>query len=113
MDNVVELPGPAPILEFDSAEAVIEPSVLIKPRNVPAHVVLCYFQDVIERVVQEHDGRLVTNLRSEIGDNPIHEIAYENRRLAVVHPGVGAPLAAAFVEELIALGCRAFVAASR
>ena len=111
MDNVVELPGPAPILEFDSAEAVIEPSVLIKPRDVPAHVVLCYFQDVIERVVQEHDGRLVTNLRSEIGDNPIYEIAYENRRLAVVHPGVGAPLAAAFVEELIALGCRAFVAA--
>ena len=58
MDNVVELPGLAPILEFDSAEAVIEPSVLIKPRDVPAHVVLCYFQDVIERVVQEHDGRL-------------------------------------------------------
>jgi uridine phosphorylase len=111
MDNVVELPGLAPILEFDSAEAVIEPSVLIKPRDVPAHVVLCYFQDVIERVVQEHDGRLVTNLRSEIGDNPIYEIAYEDRRLALVHPGVGAPLAAAFVEELIALGCRAFVAA--
>ena len=111
MNEASEQTGPAPILEFDPAEAVIEPSALIKPRDVPAHVVLCYFQDVIERVVGEHGGRMVASLRSEIGDNPIYEIEYENRRLAIVHPGVGAPLAAAFVEELIALGCRAFVAA--
>ena len=30
--------------------------------------------------------------------------------VAVVNPGVGAPLAAAALEEMIALGCRAFVA---
>ena len=101
-----------PILEFDAArEAVIEPSVVIKRQDVPVCAVLCFFQDVIERVVREHGGREVTRLRSEIGDNPIYEIQYRDRRLAIVHPGVGAPLAAAFLEELIALGCRAFVAA--
>jgi uridine phosphorylase len=106
------VPGSAPILEFDpTREAVIEPSVVIKPRDVPVCAVLCFFQDVIERVVREHDGREVTRLRSEIGDNPIYEIQYRDRRLAIVHPGVGAPLAAGFLEELIALGCRAFVAA--
>jgi uridine phosphorylase len=104
--------GPPPILEFDpTIEAVIEPTAVIEPGDVPAHVVLCYFQDVIERVVREHDGREVARLRSEMGDNPVYEIDHGGRRLAIAHPGVGAPLAAGFLEELIALGCRAFVAA--
>jgi uridine phosphorylase len=112
MSEAEEVPGPAPILEFDpTIEAVIEPSAVIQRRDVPAHVVLCYFQEVIDRVVREHGGREVARLRSEIGENPVHEIEYSGRRLAVVHPGVGAPLVAGFLEELIALGCRAFVAA--
>jgi uridine phosphorylase len=107
-----EVTESSPILEFDpTPEAMIEPAAVVKPGDVPAHVVLCYFQDIIERVVHEHGGRQVARLRSEIGDNPIYEIDYGGRRLALVHPGVGAPLAAGFLEELIALGCRAFVAA--
>ncbi len=47
---------------------------------------------------------------SEIGRNPIYEIDHDGRRLVVMHPGVGAPLAAGFLEELIARGCRTFVA---
>jgi len=102
----------APILEFDlTREAVIEPSAVIKPRDVPECAVLCFFQDVIERVVRDHGGREVMRLRSEIGDNPIYEIRHGDHRLAIVHPGVGAPLAAGFLEELVALGCRSFVAA--
>jgi uridine phosphorylase len=101
----------APILEFDpSPTAIIEPNVVIDPIDVPPHVVLCFFQDVIEKVVAEHDGRQVDVLVSEIGQNPVFEIAYGGERLALVHPGVGAPLAAGFTEELIARGCRAFVA---
>ncbi len=112
MSEAGDATGPPPILEFDpSPEAVIEPSAVIEPRDVPAHVVLCYFQEVIERVVREHGRREVARLRSEIGENPIYEIEYGGSRLAIVHPGVGAPLAAGSLEELIALGCRAFVAA--
>jgi uridine phosphorylase len=104
--------GSPPILEFDpSPEAVIEPSAVIEPRDVPAHVVLCYFQEIIEDVVREHGGQEVARLRSEIGENPIYEIEYAGSRLAIVHPGVGAPLAAGSLEELIALGCRVFMAA--
>ena len=47
---------------------------------------------------------------SEIGRNPVYELEFDGRRLALVHPGVGAPLAAAFLEEMIARGCRTFVA---
>ena len=61
-------------------------------------------------MVAEHDGREIDRVISEIGPNPIFELAYEGRRLAVMHPGVGAPLAVGFMEEPIARGVRAFVA---
>ncbi len=102
--------GP-PILEFDPAlTAVIEPSELIEPIDAPPHAVLCFFQDVIEKIVDEHGARIVDHVISEIGRNPIYELELGGRRLALVHPGVGAPLAAAFLEELIARGSRTFVA---
>jgi uridine phosphorylase len=101
----------APILEFDpSPTALIEPNEVFDPTDIAPRVVLCFFQDVIEKVVAEHDGRQVDVLISEIGQNPVWEIVLEGARLTVVHPGVGAPLAAAFLEELIARGCTTFVA---
>jgi uridine phosphorylase len=103
--------GDAPILEFDpSPTAVIEPGAVVEPMPIAPHAVLCYFQDVIAGVVERHAGRVVDHLASEIGRNPIYEIELDGRRLVVVHPGVGAPLAAGFLEELIARGCRSFVA---
>ena len=78
--------------------------------SIAPHAVLCFFQDVIADVVERHAGRVVDHLASEIGRNPIYEIDLDGRRLVVVHPGVGAPLAAGFLEELIARGCRSFVA---
>ena len=101
----------APILEFDPAPtAVIEPSDHIEPTDIPPHAVLCFFQDVIEMVAAEHGGTIVDHVISEIGRNPIYELNIDGRRLALVHPGVGAPLAGGFLEELIARGCRTFVA---
>ncbi len=97
-----------PILEYDSTpEAFIEPGQVIdRLEHLPEHCVLCFFADVIRDVCVE----TVHHLGSEIGENPIYVIEHEGQRLAVVHPGVGAPLAAAFLEELIALGSRKFIA---
>jgi uridine phosphorylase len=101
----------APILEFDpSPKAMIEPGEQIAPTDIPPHAVLCFFQDVIAKVVAEHDGREIDRVISEIGMNPIYELEMDGKRLALVHPGVGAPLAAAFMEELVARGVRMFVA---
>jgi len=101
----------APILEFDpSPTAVIEPNEVVDPIDIPPHVVLCFFQDVIRDVVERHGARQIDVLISEIGHNPVYELEIDGARLALVHPGVGAPLAAGFLEELIARGCRAFVA---
>lgn len=101
----------APILEFDpSPTAVIEPSEHIDPIEIPAHAVLCFFQDVIAKMVEEFDGKEIDEVKSEIGLVPVYELDYRGAPLTVVHPGVGAPLAVAFAEELIARGVRAFVA---
>jgi uridine phosphorylase len=53
---------------------------------------------------------VIRQLRSEIGTNPVYELDLNGRRVAAFHPGVGAPLAAAFLEEMIALGSRKFMA---
>ena len=101
----------APILEFDDTpQAVLEPKKLIKPRDVPEHAVVCFFQEVIAHLTQEHGAHVIKHLRSEIGVHPVYEMEWDGKRLAVFHPGVGAPLAAAMLEEVIALGCRTFIA---
>ena len=97
-----------PILEYDSAaEAFIEPGKVIdRLDQLPEHCVFCFFADVIRKVCVEQ----IYHLGSEIGPNLIYVVEHEGKRFAVVHPGVGAPLAAAFLEELIALGSSKFIA---
>ncbi len=100
-----------PILEFDeSREAVIEPSRAVKPVPVPEHCVLCFFQDAIAAERDNGSAQLVHELRSELGPHPLYRTAVNGRSVALFHPGVGAPLAAALLEEVIALGCRKFIA---
>src|SRR6266702_4705201 len=100
-----------PILEFDSTlEAMLESRRIIKPIDIPEHAVACFFQDVITQLSQRHAARVIKHLKSEIGTHPVYELEVEGRRLAVFHPGVGAPLAAGMLEEVIALGCRKFIA---
>jgi uridine phosphorylase len=101
----------APILEFDPArEAMLDPQKVVARIDIAERCVVCFFQDVLEALVRE--GRLKQRVcqRSEIGDHPVYEMEHAGQRLAVFHPGVGAPLAAALLEEVIALGCNTFVA---
>jgi uridine phosphorylase len=104
-------PSDAPILEFDPArDAVIEPTVAITRFDLPSHAVLCFFADAIPGFVAERGGREIGRLGSEMGSHPVYEVEIDGRRVAIAQGGVGAALAAAWLEELIALGCRAFVA---
>ncbi len=101
-----------PILEFDpAAEAIIEPSrVHARLEDVPEHCVVCFFQDVITQLRQDGQAREIDYMHSEIGAHPLYEITHSGRKLAFFHPGVGAPLAAALLEEVIARGCHTFIA---
>lgn len=101
-----------PLFEDDLGEpGVIEAAVLHRrPALIPTVAVLCFFNDLIDQLRAE--GRLVERyvLHSEIGTNPVYEFQGDAGPVSVVHPGVGAPLAAAVLEEVAALGVTTFVA---
>lgn len=102
----------APLLHFDpSPMALIEPTAVLEPIDIAPRCVLCFFNnDVISDLNNSGRLREVHTLGTETGPNPVYEVELNGQRLAVCHPGVGAPLAAGFMEELIALGCRTFIA---
>jgi uridine phosphorylase len=100
-----------PILEFGGkGKAILEPSLLVQLMDVPEHCVICFFAEVIQWLVETQETRIIARSISEIGEHPLYETTYEGQRVAFFHPGVGAPLAVALVEEMIARGCRKFIA---
>jgi uridine phosphorylase len=104
------LPKEFPILEFDpAATAIIEPGAVHTPQPIAERCVACFFAEVFATLNGQGRLRQTAVQRSEIGDNPIYELVIDGRPLTVFHPGVGAPLAAAFLEEVIALGGRKFI----
>jgi uridine phosphorylase len=97
-----------PILEFDpNPEAVIAPSEVVRSGDAPEACVFCFFGEVVRKVCASAQ-MLCANHWAD-GQHPLYEIDYQGRRLAVMLPGVGAPLAAGLLEETIAFGCRKFV----
>lgn len=104
-----------PILEFDpSPTAILEPVGPPLSRPAPQRCVLCFFPEVIQKLLSQ--GRLeeIGSIRSEIGLHPLYVLQVETlpgvRQVMVAHPGVGAALAAGILEEIIALGVRQFIA---
>jgi uridine phosphorylase len=100
-----------PILEYDSTrEAFIEPSKVITPRNIPEYCVVCFFREVIDKVITEHKAIMLVENRWEDGPHPVYEIEYKGQRLAFYHPGIGSAMSASILEEVIAFGGRKFIA---
>lgn len=102
--------APYPILEHDPERpAVIEPSDVLDAIDIAEHCVLCFFGDVVRGIAGRDDARIVYECGSEMGAHPIYEMDADQGRVAFAQPGIGAPLSAVILEELIALGCRKFV----
>ena len=101
----------APILEFDpDPHAILNPQAARLNEPLPAHCVLCFFQEVIDQMAADGQLKKIGRLKSEIGDNPLYILEVEGQRVLVVHPGVGAPLAVGFLEEIIGMGGQYFIA---
>jgi uridine phosphorylase len=100
----------SPLLEFDDAvPAFIEPTVHVRPREVPPACVVTFFGDAVRRLIEGGRARIITENAWEDGPHPLLELQHQGQHVAVLHSGVGAPLAAGLLEEVIAMGCRAFV----
>lgn len=100
-----------PILEFDPArEAVIHPSNVVSPADVPERCVLCFFREVLVGLEEAGQARRVGRMASEIGEIPVYAVDVNGTPVAAFQPGVGAALGAVLLEEAIAMGCRKFIA---
>lgn len=98
-----------PLLENDlDAPGVVPPGAMRTTGSMPPDVVLCFFAEVVEAVAARPDARRRATMRTEMGRQTVWEIDEDGATLAVGHPGVGAPLAAALLEEFVALGGRRF-----
>ncbi|HFC11196.1 MAG TPA: purine-nucleoside phosphorylase [Anaerolineae bacterium] len=100
-----------PILEFDpTREAVYEPQMERVAGGLNAHCVLCFFPEVLAKLAADGILKLATTMYSEMSPNPVYTLTVGTQQVTVTHPGVGAPLAAFYLEILIAFGCDKFVA---
>jgi uridine phosphorylase len=100
-----------PILHYDpNTEALLNPADIAPEIDLPKHVVMCFFREVIDKVVKEHDAKLLFTNKSECSDHPFYEIDYQGKRIAFFTPGVGAPLAAGLMDEAIQMGGEHFIA---
>lgn len=111
-DFIKDISASYPILEFDSEPiAVVEPSkIYAKHDDMPERVVICFFREVLMQLRMRYPMTVIHQLGGESGDNPIYRMMVDDTPVALLHPGVGAPLASAFMEEVIALGGRKFIA---
>lgn len=51
-----------PIVEYDpTRNAIIEPSKVVSPRDTPEHCVICFFREVIDKVVAGHAAQCRDN----------------------------------------------------
>ena len=100
------------LLENDLDEVGVLQANMMHPEgvNVAQVAVLCFFNDLLDQLADRGELLPRYELRSEMGRNPVYEFATDHGTVAVVHPGVGAPLAAGVVEEMAAIGATTFVA---
>lgn len=107
--------GDIPLLEYDpDPHAMIEPSAHfgIEPGtrpDMPKVGVACFFGDTVRRLAEERSAEIVTHLHAEHGRTPVWATEHAGRRIAFYQAGLGAPLSAGFLEEMLEYGCRTVV----
>ena len=101
-----------PILEFDGESAAIfEPSkVYRRVDGIPERCVLPIYHTVIAGLIEKNLLEPVLNIGTPLGPMPVYRMTHAGVELTVAHPGLCAPMSAAILDELIAYGCRKFIA---
>lgn len=100
-----------PILEFDpDKNAFIRPQIQIQPIDISEFCVFCFFPDAIEKILKQYPHKVAATLKTEAVDTPVYDLDYDGKRITLVQALVGAPMAAASIDEMTAYGCKKFIA---
>ena len=110
--EVINVDREFPILEHhDKIPAVIEPSKVLKPiKGLPEKAILVFYGGVIEKLLEENRLIHVQTLKSIVADFNIYKMKIKGEEIVVFNPGLGAPCAAGYFDELIAYGVKKTVA---
>lgn len=94
------------LTQFDSAPvAVINPSDFInKVEGMPKVAIACYSCVTFDRMIQDLDTEIVSELSSANGIVNVYKGKYKGVELAFFMMGVGAPMSAACMEEIYEMG---------
>jgi len=91
--------------------AIIEPSALTpKGVRLPPRAVLCFFDEALGNLPREAEASVLHHLQSGLGRHPIYAVGRGRNQVAVLNPGIGSVMAAAAMEQVIALGARRIIA---
>lgn len=103
-----------PLLEFDHDRiALIEPTMQHRNIGAPERCVMPFYASVISKLRDEGVLQKIYELEPAsvlLSPVDVYRLNTGSGDISVVFPGLGAPMSAALFEELIALGCRKFVA---
>jgi len=103
-DQIV--PHAVPLLEYDPTErGVIDARDFGAGAALPSHAVLCFFGDRLHMLAERGELCHVDDIGTEMGPLPIYILERQGKRVTVMQPGVGAPLAVGVLEELWGRGC--------
>ncbi len=97
--------------EFDfSKEAVINPSMVVdKIDGFPEITVSCFSKKVFNSVLSLFKPKLIAEVHSAVGANPIYEIEYKGERFAFYQSYVGEPKCINDYEEILAMGSKCLI----
>ena len=100
------------ILQYDEErKAFLNPEDMnIGKKKINKCCVLCFFDNVLKELENSKEIRVVETLNSPLGSHNIYELKYKDMLINIFNPGLGGPMAAGFLEELISLGCENFMA---
>jgi uridine phosphorylase len=97
-----------PLLEFDQdKEAIIRPE---KRKRLPKFCVLLMYNSVINKLMLEGHLEKIDEYPTPFVTINVYQVVYKGNYIAVVNPGIGAPLVVGTFELLIAQGCTKFIA---
>ncbi len=97
--------------EFDSEKnAVIDPDMVTqKLEGFPEVTVSCFSKKLFDSVLALFEAKVITEIHSAAGRNPVYEVEYKGRQFAFFHSLVGEPLCVCQYEDLMAMGSKRLI----
>ncbi len=97
--------------EYDASKnAVINPEMLVnKIEDFPDVTVSCFSQQLFRMVLSFFEPKLIANVHSAVGANPVYEVIYKEEKFAFFQSYVGEPKCVADYEDIMAMGSKRLI----